>query len=507
MTATANYEVRDEIIQLLQLENCILFRSSYNRANIFMEVRDKTIYANPLRNLALYLQSTYPDSSGIIYCSSRKECESIANKLRIDYNLKADYYHSLLPDKRKSEVQQNFMSEKIKILVATIAFGMGINKSNIRFVVHFTLPKSFENYYQEIGRAGRDGKRSNAILYFNPNERRTLDYLLGKSGGDKKTKTSNLKKINQIINFCEEKVICRRVLALKYFGEIFTEEKCDRMCDNCNNEFESETINVSKEALNILKFIRFLSISTFKMTTHQASSYMKGLKLEKFKTFGFLLRKNTNFFGCMKDWDLADIIRLIRILIIDGYLIESVEVYYENVCCYLELDGAGEESIDDPSKNFEISISFIIQKKRSFIKKLTDKLENKSLANTAQAKVINSDQSTYTKPNLKLKTPADISSATNLKKNLNLGDDYILNLMNNMDEGGSLIGNQLKLNRNLNKTISASAFSNRNRTVDDEEDKVVSKTYLECLSNKRQLNPSAKEQELVEKKPKKTNFI
>lgn len=338
MTATANIEIRDEIINFLELEKCLIFRSSYNRANIYLEVRDKTKYANPLRDIATFIKAKYPLGSGIIYCSSRKQCESIASKLKIDYGFSTDYYFSTISEKQKLEVQENFMNGKIQILIATIAFGMGINKENIRFVIHYSLPKSFENYYQEIGRAGRDGKRSDAILYYNINERRTLDYLLSKSNGDSQVKSSNLRKINQIISYCEEKAECRRVLALKYFGEVFTEEKCDKMCDNCNNSIETVDVDVSKLSITIIEFFNHLRFQNFKMTINQAASYLKGVKLDKFKCIEYKIQKDNKYFSLLKSWDLNCITKLIRTLILKHYLKETVECFYENVCCYIELD-------------------------------------------------------------------------------------------------------------------------------------------------------------------------
>lgn len=350
MTATANLEIRDEIIEFLELENCLIFRSSYNRANIFLEVRDKTKFNNPLRDIAEFIQKKHPTGSGIIYCSCRKDCESISNKLRIDYGFTSDYYFSTISERKKIEVQEKFMTGEIQILVATIAFGMGINKENIRFVIHYNLPKSFENYYQEIGRAGRDGKKANAVLYYNINERRTLDYLLARSGGDKQVKSSNLRKINQVVAFCEEKAECRRVMALKYFGEVFSDQKCDKMCDNCCRSIETTDIDVSSLAVTVIDFFDFLKKSTFKMTINQSSSYLKGLKLEKFKSFNFILRRDSKFFGLLKNWDLSCITKLIRTLILKHYLCETVECYYENVCCYIEIDHLGDKFLKEKQK-------------------------------------------------------------------------------------------------------------------------------------------------------------
>lgn len=343
MTATANIDARDEIIEFLNLKNCLVFRSSYNRSNIYLEVKDKTKCSNPLKDISNFIRSTYPNGSGIIYCSSRKECESIANKLKIDYKFSADFYHSTISEGKKNEVQENFMNGNIQILAATIAFGMGINKENIRFVIHYSLPKSFENYYQEIGRAGRDQKKSHAILYYNINERRTLDFLLSKSGGDSKIKSSNLRKINQIIAFCEEKAQCRRVLALSYFGEVFKEEKCDLMCDNCNNYVEVVDVNVTSAALKVICFFEYLKKYRFKMTINQASNYLKGNKIDKFKNVDYIIKKDSLYFSFLKDWEIHQIAKLIRTLIIKYYLCEVVESYYENVCCYLELDVLGEK--------------------------------------------------------------------------------------------------------------------------------------------------------------------
>lgn len=493
MTATASNEVREETINLLKLKDCILFRTSYNRSNLYFEIRDKTLYSNPLKNLAQFIKSSYPNSSGIIYCASRKACESISQKLKIDYGFSAEYFHSLLSDLKKKDIQEKFMNEKIKVLVATIAFGMGINKTNIRYVVHFTLPKSFENYYQEIGRAGRDGIKSHVILYFNPNERKTLDFLLAKSGGDNHTKTQNLRKINQVINFCEEKFQCRRTIALKYFGENFNKEKCLKMCDNCKNNIPFEIQNVTKDAYEIICFYLFLKNSTFKMTINQSASYLKGIKLDKFKTFGFLLKSEKKYFGLLKDWEVYDISRLIRVLIIKSYLCENVEIFYENVICYVELDSLSYDVIHNPSIDFNIEISFPLN-----LRKVKSKInDGENISNNSKLE-INSRYFGITN------TPLHSKKNSNI---FNLIKTESSNIFNHNEE---ILYSSMLEDKNINTPLDVNQLK---RTLFDENnnyncvlltEKENNQEIKELLNNKRHYNEKEREIIFDRKRIKKT---
>ncbi len=229
LTATADKLVRKDIVERLNLQNAPLFISSFNRPNIFYKVEPKrSSYARLLE----YLESRR-EESGIIYCLSRNSAESLAADLR-DEGFDALPYHAGLDKETRDKNQELFLKDEVKIIVATIAFGMGIDKSNVRFVVHMDLPKNIESYYQETGRAGRDGLQSEALLFFSWGDVNKLKGFAEVEGNRTQTEIM-LKKLNTMGAFGDLKT-CRRKFLLNYFSEDLVED-CEQ-CDNCNTEFE-----------------------------------------------------------------------------------------------------------------------------------------------------------------------------------------------------------------------------------------------------------------------------
>ncbi|MDQ3712558.1 MAG: DNA helicase RecQ [Acidobacteriota bacterium] len=229
LTATADKLVRKDIIERLGLRNYELFVSSFNRPNIFYTVEPKR---NSFARLLDYLEK-HKDESGIVYCLSRNSAESLAEDLR-ENGFSALAYHAGLEKEMRDKHQELFLKDEAKIVVATIAFGMGIDKSNVRFVVHMDLPKNIESYYQETGRAGRDGLQSEALLFFSWGDVNKLKGFAEVEGNRAQTEIM-LKKLNTMGAFGDLKT-CRRKFLLNYFSEDLTED-CGH-CDNCNTEFE-----------------------------------------------------------------------------------------------------------------------------------------------------------------------------------------------------------------------------------------------------------------------------
>lgn len=230
LTATADKLVRKDIVERLNLKNAQVFVSSFNRQNIFYRVEPKR---NSYSQLLDYLAERR-DQSGIIYCLSRNSVESLAADLR-DKGFQALPYHAGLDKEKRDRHQELFLKDEAKIIVATIAFGMGIDKSNVRFVVHLDLPKNVESYYQETGRAGRDGLQSEALLFFSWADVKKLKDFAAVEGNREQSEIM-LRKLNLMGRFGDLKT-CRRKFLLSYFSEDLTED-CGH-CDNCGKEFET----------------------------------------------------------------------------------------------------------------------------------------------------------------------------------------------------------------------------------------------------------------------------
>ena len=231
LTATADKLVRRDIVERLNLKNYELFVSSFNRPNIFYTVEPKR---NSYSQLLDYLDKRKSES-GIIYCLSRNSTENLAQDLRSE-GFDALAYHAGLDKEKRDKHQELFIRDEVKIIVATIAFGMGIDKSNVRFVVHLDLPKNIESYYQETGRAGRDGLQSDALLFFSWGDVIKLKGFAEVEGNESQSEIM-LKKLNTMGAFGDLKT-CRRKFLLNYFSEDAIEEKCGN-CDNCNKTFET----------------------------------------------------------------------------------------------------------------------------------------------------------------------------------------------------------------------------------------------------------------------------
>ena len=225
LTATATERVRQDIIDQLDLQRGQVFLSSFNRANLSYSVRPKNESWNTLLSLLRQEQHT----PAIIYCFSRRETESLANDLSVE-GLSARAYHAGLDPAVRRKTQEDFVRDRVPIIVATIAFGMGIDKPDIRLVVHYSLPKSLEGYYQETGRAGRDGLPSQCVLFFSVSDKISQDYFINQIADESEQATAR-DKLAKMVEFAQLP-ICRRRFILEYFGELWAEENCGG-CDVC----------------------------------------------------------------------------------------------------------------------------------------------------------------------------------------------------------------------------------------------------------------------------------
>jgi len=258
LTATATENVKVDVIHNLGITGCEIFTQSFNRPNLTYEVRSKGKAKDVLESMANTIKSTYKGQSGIVYCLSRQNCEDIAEKLHKEHGIKAHHYHAGMEPREKTSVQKQWQAGQYHVIVATIAFGMGIDKPDVRFVIHHTIPKSLEGYYQETGRAGRDGKRSGCYLYYGYQDTSALKRMIDDGEGSWEQKERQRKMLRNVVQFCENKSDCRRVQVLLYFNEPFRRENCNGGCDNCNSTSSFESQDFTDYAVSAVKLVRHL---------------------------------------------------------------------------------------------------------------------------------------------------------------------------------------------------------------------------------------------------------
>ena len=309
LTATATPQVREDIKSSLQLNRGREFVASFNRQNLFISIIAKD---NPVNQTIQFIRQ-FPDQSGIIYCYSRKQVADLNGVLEKG-GFSVRPYHAGLSDLDRHRNQEAFIRDDVQIIVATIAFGMGIDKPNVRFVVHYDLPQNIESYYQEIGRAGRDGLRSHCLLLFSYADVQKVKYFIDqKAPREKRVADIHL---NALLRFAETEV-CRRIPLLNYFGEDHSSDKCN-MCDNCAAE-EKQLVDVTVEAQ---KFLSCVKRTGEMFGSVHLIDVLRGSKAKKVLQFG---HHKLSTYGIGQDYSKRQWQQLSRQFLHKGLMVQDME--------------------------------------------------------------------------------------------------------------------------------------------------------------------------------------
>ena len=341
LTATATPKVQSDIVKNLGLRNHETFISSFNRSNLYYEVQPKINKDDTIKNMVRFIVGN-KGKSGIIYTLNRKTTEELAEIL-VANGVKAVAYHAGLDSKLRSERQDLFLNEDTQVIVATIAFGMGIDKPDIRFVMHYNIPKSIENYYQETGRAGRDGFEGKCILYYSHKDVSKLEHLMRDKPLSEREVGAQL--INETVAYAESGV-CRRKTLMSYFGEHYPTENCGS-CDNCKHP--KERVEAKENVVKALKIIKaldeqFATNYIVKIVTGTLTPQIKMYRHEELQLFGIGKDQPEHFWNS-----------LIRQLLLEGLLEKDIEEYG-----VLKITKKGNEFLKKP-KAFTIVLSNLFE--------------------------------------------------------------------------------------------------------------------------------------------------
>jgi ATP-dependent DNA helicase RecQ len=342
LTATATPKVKSDIIKNLGLRSANVFVSSFNRPNLYYEIQPKQNVEQTNKSIVRFIQS-HQNKSGIVYTLNRKTTEDLANMLMAN-GIKAVAYHAGLDAKLRATRQDQFLNEDVNVIVATIAFGMGIDKPDVRFVIHYNIPKSIENYYQETGRAGRDGLEGKCVLYYSHKDVAKLEHLMKDKPLSEREIGAQL--INETLSYAESS-ICRRKTLLYYFGEEFDDSKSCGHCDNCINP--KEKIEAKQEASIVLKTIKalgehFVLEYLIQILTGKATKQVQMYRHENLDVFGMGSEKEPHFWSS-----------LIRQMLLRGLLEKDIVEYG-----VLKITKAGTAFIKKPS-SFKIALNNLFE--------------------------------------------------------------------------------------------------------------------------------------------------
>ncbi len=337
LTATATPKVQRDIVMNLGLREPEVFISSFNRPNLYYEIRPKVKKDQTIRSIVKFI-SENRGKSGIIYTLNRKTTEELADILKAN-GIKAVAYHAGLDSKVRADRQDQFLNEDVQVIVATIAFGMGIDKPDIRFVIHYNIPKSLENYYQETGRGGRDGLEGKCILYFSHKDVSKLEHFMRDKPLSEREVGAQL--IDETVSFAETGV-CRRKVLMNYFGETYAEENCQN-CDNCLHP--RDRVEGKDSVVKVLRVIKSLDE---RFSTEYVVHMLTGTQSSQIQMYR---HDQSEVFGIGKDHPEHYWKSLIRQMLLEGLLAKDIEEYG-----ILKISDRGRQFHKKPT-SFEIVLS------------------------------------------------------------------------------------------------------------------------------------------------------
>jgi ATP-dependent DNA helicase RecQ len=314
LTATATPKVQSDIVKNLELRNPEIYLSSFNRPNLYYEIRPKRKKDQTIREIVKFIH-LHKGKSGIIYTLNRKTTEELADMLMAN-NIKAVAYHAGLDANTRAQRQDMFLHEDVDVIVATIAFGMGIDKPDVRFVIHYNIPKSLENYYQETGRAGRDGLEGICVCFYSYKDVQKLEHLMRDKPLSEREMGAQL--INETVSYAESSA-CRRKVILHYFGEKYEEGQCNGACDNCKNP--KEKIEVKNRVVIVLNTIRALQE---RFGTEYVVNIITGKVNPQIATYQ---HNQLDVFGEGKEFDAHFWNSLIRQMMLEDLIEKDIEEY------------------------------------------------------------------------------------------------------------------------------------------------------------------------------------